>query len=71
MEKEGRYEYWKGRDGKWYWHQVAANGEILGHSQDYTRPENARKGIDASIGVALDADGNPKRIVKLKAPPKK
>jgi uncharacterized protein YegP (UPF0339 family) len=30
------YEYWKSsKDGNWYWHLKAANGEIVAQSQGY------------------------------------
>ncbi len=30
-----KYEYWKAKDGKWYWHLKAANGEKIAQGEGY------------------------------------
>lgn len=42
-----KFEYWYGVGGEWYWRLKANNGEILCHSEGYTRKYDCQKGIEA------------------------
>jgi hypothetical protein len=43
MEK---FEFWQSKnDGKWYFHLIAPNGEIIAHSQGYSSKDNCMNGI--------------------------
>jgi uncharacterized protein YegP (UPF0339 family) len=51
-----RFEYWQSeKDGLWYWHLKAANGEIVQHSEAYKRRAGALQGIAAAKRAAAIA----------------
>lgn len=54
-----KVEIEQGRDGQWYWHVRAANGEIQFHSEGYTRKADAERGYrDAQRSMlALMSEG--------------
>lgn len=41
----------QGRDGLYYWHLQATNGEILCHSEGYSSYQGAQRGIEATCRV--------------------
>jgi len=43
----GRFETFKGADGKYYFHLLAGNHEKVLHSQSYTSLANAKKGVES------------------------
>lgn len=43
------------RGPRWYWHLRAENGEVLAHSEAYTRKASAYQGIEAVKRLAADA----------------
>lgn len=52
------FEYWKSdKDGKWYFHLKASNGEIVCASQGYSSKQGCLKGISVvklhSIGSKI------------------
>lgn len=51
----GKFEIIKGRDGQYYFHLKAANGEIIAQSQGYVRKSDAKNGIDSVKANAPDA----------------
>jgi uncharacterized protein YegP (UPF0339 family) len=44
-----------GKDGKWYFHLKAANGEVVSQSEGYESREGAAKGIEAAATAAQRA----------------
>jgi uncharacterized protein len=55
--ESARYsEPFKGKDGQWYFHLQAANGEIVMQSEGYTTDEHAQEGIDSAKHAAAEAD---------------
>lgn len=50
----GKYEFWRS-DGRWYWHLVARNGEIVCASEAYTRKRSCVRGIEAHRRLAACA----------------
>lgn len=40
-----KYEYWKAKDGNWYWHLKAANGEKIAYGEGYTTKANVQHAI--------------------------
>jgi uncharacterized protein YegP (UPF0339 family) len=55
--KAGRFETFKGQDGQYYFHLVAANGQKVLQSEGYTTLSSAKKGIASvkSNGVETEA----------------
>lgn len=52
-----KFEIWKSKkDGQWYFHLKAPNGEIIAHSEGYTTKDNCLNGIDAVKGYAPTAE---------------
>ena len=51
----GKFELFKGQDGKVYWHLRAANNEIIASSQGYANKANAEKGIASVKSTAAGA----------------
>lgn len=43
----GKWEFFKGNRGKWYFHLKAANGKILCQSEGYSTKKGCLKGIAA------------------------
>jgi uncharacterized protein len=59
MSGEAHYsEPFEGKDGKWYWHLKAANGEIVSGSEGYETQGGAERGIDDAKQVAEEAEAN-------------
>jgi uncharacterized protein len=54
-ETGARFETFKGIDGKYYFHMLAANGELVLRSQAYTTLASAKKGIDSVLSNGVDA----------------
>lgn len=59
-----RYEVYQGNGGDWRWRLIAANGEITGQGEGYTRKHGAVRGVEANRRAAtiavvriLDAQG--------------
>jgi len=42
-----KFEIFTGKDDQYYFHLVAANGEIIGSSEGYTQKHNAINGINS------------------------
>jgi len=51
----GKFEVFKGTDGKYYFRLKAANGEIIAHSQAYTSKQGAVDGANAVKRIAPTA----------------
>ncbi|HEY0391041.1 MAG TPA: YegP family protein [Solirubrobacterales bacterium] len=51
------YDVWQStRDGKWYWHLVAGNGETVDRSSEgYETRQHAIEGVDAASAASQDA----------------
>lgn len=43
MPRTAKIELLKGRDGQWYWHRRASNGQITDQSEGYTRKDSAKR----------------------------
>lgn len=43
----GKFEIFQGRDGRFYFHLKAANGEIVAASQGYTTKQHAEAGVES------------------------
>ena len=54
--KPGRFETFRGQDGKYYFHLLAANGEKVLQSQAYTSLSGAKKGITSVQTNGVDSD---------------
>lgn len=51
-----KFELFKSnKNGQFYFHLKASNGEIIASSEGYTTKQNAQKGIEAIKNVAADA----------------
>lgn len=56
MSGEAHYtDPFQGKDGKWYFDLVSANGEIVQPSEGYTTAEHAEEGIEAARRAAAEA----------------
>ena len=44
-----RLVVFQGRDGQWYWHAKARNGEIIADGEAYTRKWTARRGAQRAF----------------------
>ena len=51
-----KFEIFKGKDNKFYFHLKADNGQIVASSQAYTEKEHAQKGIASIKRIATDAE---------------
>jgi len=52
-----KFEYWESKkDGQWYFHLKATNGEIIAQSQGYTTKENCITGMDSIKNNANTAE---------------
>ncbi|MES2307341.1 MAG: DUF1508 domain-containing protein [Verrucomicrobiota bacterium] len=40
-----KFEYWKAKDGNWYWHLKASNGEKVAYGEGYTTKQNCLNAI--------------------------
>ncbi len=44
----GEFKYWQSKkDGQWYFHLKADNGEIIAHGEGYTTKDNCVNGIES------------------------
>jgi len=51
-----KVQYWKSaKDGQWYWHLVARNGEVMLSSEGYTRRISATRSIERFLTEAANA----------------
>ena len=51
-----QFEFWKSdKDGRWYFHLKAPNGEVVAQSQGYTSKDNCINGIKAVKSYAVTA----------------
>lgn len=50
-------ELFQGRNGQYYWHVKAANGQILCHSEGYTTKVAAANGYRALCAIILRLAG--------------
>ena len=56
MIKMEKFEFWKSdKDGKWYFHLLAPNGEVVAQSQGYATKDNCINGINAVKQYAQNA----------------
>jgi uncharacterized protein YegP (UPF0339 family) len=53
--KNPKFQIFKGKDGQYYFHLRAANGEIICNGEGYTSLQNCRNGISAIKKVAVQA----------------
>jgi len=54
-----KFEMWESeKDGQWYFHLKAPNGEIVASSQGYTTKDNCKNGIESVKKYAPEADIN-------------
>lgn len=53
------YEVFEGKNGDWYWHLKAGNGEIIAVSEGYSSKQMAIHGIES---VKKNADSSIKGI---------
>lgn len=51
--RQARYEVYQDSIGAWRWRLKAANGEIVGPSQQYTRKQGALAGVKAHRRAAM------------------
>jgi len=51
----GKFEIFEGKDGQFYFHLKAENGEIIAASQAYTTKQSAEHGIAAIKHIAATA----------------
>jgi uncharacterized protein YegP (UPF0339 family) len=52
-----KFEYWHSKkDGQWYFHLKAVNGEIIAQSQGYTTKDTCINGIQSIKNNANTAD---------------
>jgi len=52
-----KFEMWESeKDGQWYFHLKAPNGEIVASSQGYTTKDNCKNGIESVKKYASNAD---------------
>ena len=52
-----KFEMWESeKDGQWYFHLKAPNGEIFASSQGYTSKDNCKNGIESVKKYASNAD---------------
>lgn len=42
-----KFEYWKAKNGQWYFRLRAANGKVVCQSEGYTRKHSCLKGMRA------------------------
>ena len=43
-----KFEFWQSdKDGKWYFHLLAPNSEVIAQSQGYATKDNCINGIDS------------------------
>ena len=48
--KQGKFVYWKSdKNGQWYWHLKARNGQIICQSEGYKRKAGCLNGIASVI----------------------
>lgn len=45
MTRRARFEVFRGEDGQWYFHHIAANGEVTIQSEGYASRSNARRAV--------------------------
>ena len=50
-----KFTIFKGKDGKFYFHLTAGNGEIIAASQGYASKQMAQKGIESIKRNAAEA----------------
>jgi uncharacterized protein YegP (UPF0339 family) len=54
-KRKSKYEYWKNKNGKWFFHLRARNGEIILQSEAYATKQKVLEGINANIRNMIDA----------------
>jgi hypothetical protein len=55
------FEFWEStKDGLWYFHLKAPNGEIIACSEGYTTKDNCTNGIESVKKYAPNADTHEK-----------
>lgn len=50
-----KFEVFKGKDKKWYWHLVGGNGEIMAASEAYANRWTAKRGAKRFVNIAIEA----------------
>ena len=54
MFRRGTKEFYKGNDGKWYWHAISANSKITGDgAEGYYNFKDAKRGLVVTLLVLL------------------
>lgn len=66
-----KYEHWKNRNGKFYFHILGANGEVIAPSEGYSRRIDMLSTVELINGgrwpvVDLDADLDAQASVRKK-----
>ena len=51
-----KFEIFKGKDGKFYFHLKSSNGEIIAQSQGYSSKQHAESGVAAVQDLAPTAE---------------
>jgi len=51
-----KFEIFKGKDGKFYFHLKSSNGEIIAQSQGYSNKQHAEAGVAAVQDLAPTAE---------------
>lgn len=46
MDRYSKFIYFQGKDGEWYWHLQAKNGETVAQSEAYHEKGEALRGIE-------------------------
>lgn len=56
IERITKFRIERNRAGKWFWHEVAVNGEIIGTSgQDFFSQEDAKRAVENAKASAAAA----------------
>lgn len=62
MATHPHFEIFVGKDGQYYLHLTASNGEIILSGEGYTTKDNCRKGIESILIHARTADNFKKHV---------
>lgn len=56
-------EIFRDKDGGWRFRVIGRNGEIIAASEAYTRPADAKRGLDALRAILAATAGQEPRVV--------
>jgi uncharacterized protein YegP (UPF0339 family) len=45
MSRAHRFEFWQAKNGKWYFREIAANGEVVTPSEGYSTISNVHRAM--------------------------